>query len=258
MKWIGLLVLLLAACGRSEPPAAPPEPTPEPISEGTPALIQYDEDGRRLSRGFKTNVPRKLEPLTEEEQAKQARIEAAERAARQIPLSPEQSARRTHVAGELVWAFDLYRDGTLLRREPATGMETPIALTDVVVAADLAGVRSVLAHGSSGSRWLSIDDLDTLQLRVNRQGRLKLEAKGRRGRRLGGGKGSGGGSGMGTGGGAGDGKGKRTGKQRGNKRRFREQEIQGLYWLELSTAAAPQPRNPSEDDPDQHSTPASE
>jgi len=239
MKRLLVLLLLLAGC-RSAPVEPAPEPTPAPPEEPTP-LVQYDDQGRRISRGFLKNVPRRVEPLSDEEQAKQAKIEAEERAARAVPLTPEQRARRIQVAGEDVWAFDLYREGALVRRIPAAGWETPVPLGDVVLPAERAGMQSLLAHGSSGSRWIGIEDIASLQLRVNRQGRLKLEAVGRRGRRLNADRGAGTGQGTGGGGGAGDGKG--TGKRKGGKRAFREQEIQGVYWLELSPQAAPTPES---------------
>ncbi len=234
MRRLLLAFVVLCACGR---PTPAPEPSPEPTPQASEPLIQYDDQGRRISRGFLKNVPRKLEPLSEAEQTKQAALEAAEAAAARVPLTPAQAARRIRVDGEVVWAIDVYRDDTLLRRIAATGWESPVPLGEVL-GADTQGVASVLAHGDSGSRWFTSDEISTLQLRLNRQGRLKLEVMGRRGRQLGGGgQGTGKGTGGRTGGGTGDGTGK--GKQRGNKRRFREREIQGLFWLELRATPVP-------------------
>ncbi len=238
-RWI-LCVLLVLGCGRSEEPPTPAPPAAAP--DAKPALIQYDEQGRRISRGFQTHVVRTLEPMSEAQQAKLAAQSAAERAAVAVALPPEWAQRRTHVEGEPVWGFDIYRDGVLVRRVSGQGLEEPTPLTGVLFPQERADLRSALAHGSSGSRWVRAADLDALQLRLNRQGRVKLEALGRGGRRLkavqgagGGGDGSGGGGGTGEGSG-----GTGAGKHGPGKRSLREQEIQGLFWLELRSMGSPE------------------
>jgi len=230
--------LALVGCRGSDDAAPPTEPTPATgAEESTPSLIQYDDQGRRISRGFAKPGPRRLESLTEAEQAKLDALQAAERAERNVAIPEEWAGRRTQAESDSGWAFDVYRDGTLVRRIAGRGHEEGTALSSVLSPEELTGLRSALAHGTSGARWFAAKDLTELQIRLNRQERVKLESTTQRGRRLPKkkrGAGQGGGTGDGQGGGTGDGKTQRVGpKNRVSKRELRDSEIQGLRWIEL-------------------------
>jgi hypothetical protein len=252
------MLVLVAACSRAPAPPepvapAPPEPVAPAPAVAATSLIEYDDRGRRLSRGFKPPGSRTLTPLNEAEQAKMDALLAAERAAEAVPFTPAQAARRTRVPDEAAWSFDVYRDDELVRRVPGAELRGARSLSDVLTTAELQGAATILVHGDSGSRLFAATEVEELQLRTNRMGRLKLEVLGRPGRRLvkkkgpeGGGTGAGDGSGSGSGSGggkkvAGDG----SAGTRPEKRRVREREVQGLYWVELlskvpAAAASPE------------------
>ena len=214
IAWIFLLLLpTLLACKKTDPAEAP---APPPASEvKLPAR----------SKGFqKPKPPPPARPYTQQEQAKIATLTEQKAAHQQDQIPPQMVDRPQPRATNPELAFDIYRDGVLVRSVRNDELETPVSLASF---SDLnqapAQLRSVLVYGATGHLWLSSAQVEGLRLRINQKGLVKLEPSpdiSSKQRRRGLNKSAAAGKGI-------------------SKRQMREAEVRGVHWIELRSLSSP-------------------